>query len=206
MQLKYHCFFIKNEVYMTNQIIKPKAFISCSLRQEDQQFNNFVIEIVKRFGFLPFGTVGKYAAEPKPVGQLMKENIKQADCVILIATPRYIQQDLRDKNVTGKSISEMLHVETGMAMMAGKPILAFVQDGTEVGSFLPSVVQYINLNPAKRDDMHEKWPLIANYFRSAFAMIESKWIGENKPDILSLIVAVLAVIGAATVLEKVLES
>lgn len=191
---------------MSKQIIRPKAFISCSLREEDQQFNNWIIRIAERFGFQPFGTVGKYSAEPKPVYQLMKENIEQADCVILIATPRYIQQDIHYRDITGKSISEMLHIETGMALMAGKPILVFAQNGTDVGNFLPSVVQYIILDPFKSNDINAKWPLIGNYFRSAFAMIESRWIGEGEPGLFSLVIPILTVIGAATVIDMIFDS
>ena len=89
--------------------VAPKAFISCSLREEDKHFINFIIRIVQRFGFQPFGTVGMFAQEPKPVWQSMKENIEKFDCVILIATPRYIQQDIKDKSIT-----DQVHKEYGL--------------------------------------------------------------------------------------------
>lgn len=190
---------------MASSVIKPKAFISCSLRPEDSQFTDYIIRVVEHFGFQPFGTVGKYVTEPKPIWQSMKENIAQADCVILAATPRYIQQDIYNKNNNGHSLSEMLHVEVGMAVMAEKPILVFVQEGTSVGNFLPAHVQYITLNLQNKTDLNVKWPLIVEYFRSAFVMIEQKWKKDNKPDFMGLFTGVLAFIGGVKVLDYLLS-
>ena len=69
-------------------------------------------------------------------------------------------QDIYDREKTRKGISEMLHVEVGMAIATGRPILAFVLEGTDVGSFLPQTVQYITLRMNDRDDVKSKWPLI----------------------------------------------
>jgi len=38
---------------------KPKAFISSSLRKEDEAFAGFVTRITAKMGFLPVGPVGK---------------------------------------------------------------------------------------------------------------------------------------------------
>lgn len=188
-------------IIMTNNTTKPKAFISCSLRPEDKQFIDYIIRVVDHFGFQPFGTVGKYIAEPKPIWQSMKENIANADCVVLAATPRYIQQDIHNKNNNGHSISEMLHVEVGMAIMAEKPILVFVQEGTNIGNFLPAHVQYITLNLQNRLDLNAKWPLIIAYFQSAMGIIKQQWKKDNKPDYMGLFTGILAFIGGVKVLD-----
>jgi hypothetical protein len=47
---------------------KPKAFISCSLRKEDQKYITMVTSIVKLMGFVPTATVGKYSASPSLSG------------------------------------------------------------------------------------------------------------------------------------------
>lgn len=179
---------------------RPRAFISCSLRKEDKAFVELVVAIVRRFGFHPTGTVGKYAAAPKPVWQQMRDGIQSADCIVLAATPRYVQQDIQDKKTTKKGISEMLHTEVGMAVAMDRPVLAFVLEGTSVGSFLPQAVQYIELRPDDQEDLQTQWPLIANYFRSALAMIQERWRREKRDDLLKLVGTVLGIIGAATVI------
>lgn len=49
----------------------------------------------------------------------------------------------------------MVHVETGMAFMANKPVVVFVQEETNVGSFIPNIIQYITLN-GDYDDFKNK--------------------------------------------------
>ena len=180
---------------------QPTAFISCSLREEDKAFVDYVVRIVQLFGFRPVGTVGKYEAAPKPIWQQMKENIKSADCIILVATPRYLQQDIRDKRDTGKAMSELLHTEVGMAVAMDRPVLAFVLEGTNVGNFLPQAVQYITLNPQSASDLLNKWPLIGNYCRCARAMIQERWLSENRSSFGKGVLWVLAAIGGAAVLS-----
>jgi hypothetical protein len=182
---------------------QPRAFISCSLRQEDKQFVDLVVAITRRFGFQPTGTVGRYRAAPRPIWEQMRDEIQSADCIVLAATPRYIQLDINDRNRTGRGISEMLHVEVGMAVATRRPILAFVLEGTDVGSFLPQTVQYIVLQPNDRVDLQTKWPLIANYFRSSFAIIQERWRQENRNDLLKLGGVILATIGAATIIDSI---
>jgi hypothetical protein len=188
--------------YETRQ---PKAFISCSLREEDRAFVDYVVRIVGLFGFRPVGTVGKYDAAPKPIWQLMKENIKSADCIILVATPRYLQQDIRDKRDTGKAMSELLHTEVGMAVAMERPVLAFVLEGTNVGNFLPQAVQYITLNPQSAHDLLSKWPLIGNYCRSARAMIQERWLRENRSNFGKGVLWTLAAIGGAVVVNYLMS-
>ena len=182
---------------------QPQAFISCSLRQEDKSFVDLVEAITKRFGFHPMGTVGRYNAAPRPIWEQMRDGIQAADCIVLVATPKYIQQDIYDREKTRKGISEMLHVEVGMAIATGRPMLAFVLEGTDVGSFLPQTVQYITLRMNDRDDVKSKWPLIANYFRSAFAIIQERWRQENRNDLLGLGKKILGAIGAATIIGTI---
>lgn len=121
------------------------AFVSCSLRKEDKPFVEFIERILIAHRIRVFGTVGLYSASPENVAVHMKENIPQSDFVVIVATPRYIQKDLKSGKIT-YGLSEMVHVEAGMAYMAEKPVIAFVKEGTEVGGFLPNVTQFIILN------------------------------------------------------------
>lgn len=145
------------------------AFLSCSLRQEDRPFIEYVERILIAHKIQPIGTVGLFSAAPTNTAEHMKKNIPLADFVVIVATPRYLQKDLK----TGKlsyGLSEMVHVETGMAYMANKPVVVFVQEGTEVGSFLPNVTQYIVLN-GRQDDLQLKWTLINSLIRNAYNIV-----------------------------------
>lgn len=64
----------------------------------------------------------------------------------------------------------MIHVETDMAYMAGKPVVAFVQEGTDVGNFLPNVTQYIILN-GQQADLSSKWSLINSLILNAYGIV-----------------------------------
>jgi hypothetical protein len=184
----------------------PNAFISCSLREEDKPFVQYITAITRQFGFQPMGTVGMFSGAPRPIWEQMRDNVAASDCVILVATPRYIQQDIHDRERTGKGISEMLHVEVGMAVAAGRPILAFALESTDLGAFLPQAVQYIPLRLHDRQELQSKWPLISNYFRSAMAMIEARWIQEQRNDMLKGVGTILGFIGAAKVADWLFRS
>ena len=145
------------------------AFLSCSLRQEDRPFIEYIERILKSHRIKLIGTVGLFSASPTNTAEHMKKNIPLADFVVIVATPRYLQKDLK----TGKlsyGLSEMVHVETGMAYMADKPVVVFVQEGTDVGSFLPNVTQYIILN-GRQEDLQMKWGLINSLIRNAYNIV-----------------------------------
>ncbi|MEM7085238.1 MAG: hypothetical protein AAF489_03600 [Bacteroidota bacterium] len=125
---------------------------------------DFVESILLEHNIRPFGTVGRYDAAPLNIAEHMRENIQKADFVVIVATPRYVQRDVKSGRKT-YGLSEMVHVEAGMAYMSGKPVVVFVLDGTDVGNFLPSVTQYIVLNG---QDHGEKWPLIKSLLNNAF--------------------------------------
>jgi hypothetical protein len=56
-----------------------KAFVSCSLRAEDEPFIELVENILRNHNILPFGTVGKYSAAPENPAESMRKNIPEAD-------------------------------------------------------------------------------------------------------------------------------
>ena len=117
-----------------------KAYVSCSLRQEDKPFVDFVESILRENGIEPFGTVGKYSAAPMNPTELMRENIALADITVIIATKRYEQKDILSGKVT-YGPSEMIHAEVAMSFMANKPVVVIAQKGTDVGNFTPNFTQ-----------------------------------------------------------------
>ncbi len=135
-----------------------KAFVSCSLREEDKPFVDCIENILRAYNIEPFGTVGRYSASPENPAVLMKKNISIADLVVVCVTPRYSQKDLKTGEVS-HGFSEMTYIETGIAYANNKPLVVFVQEGTDVGKFIPKITQYITLN-GQSDDFAKKQNLI----------------------------------------------
>jgi len=186
-----------------DQVRKPKAFISCSLRGDDKHFVEWVEKNVRAYGMDPFGTVGKFEISPKLIPESMREQINLADCIVIAATPRFVQEDIQNRTITGKGISDLLHVELGMAFMKRLPVLAFVLADTDVGSFLPGTTQYIRIYPNDDADFAIKRPQIASLFLNSLKIIQERWKEQKDKemrDLGSLILKVAGVVGIATIL------
>lgn len=155
-----------------------KAFVSCSLRPEDEPFVDFVCRKLEAYHIKPFGTVGKYYAAPENPIESMKKNIKDADIVVICVTPRYILEDIHNKNKI-KGMSEMIQVETIMAFLTEKPVVAFVKEGTNVGSIIPYITQYVELTGTE-EDYKEKENLITSLLNNACKLSEEKNLQRKK--------------------------
>ena len=170
------------EEILQKQEYYAKAFVSCSLRAEDEPFVDFICSILKAYNIKPFGTVGKFSASPENPITLMNKNIKNADIVVICATPRYIQKDIQNGNESN-GLSEMIHVETGMAIAYGKPVVAFVKEGTNVGNALANITQYIELTGTKEDYIEKKdliYSLLNNAYK--YSIEERKKAQKEKQD------------------------
>ncbi len=176
------------------------AFISCSLNPKDEPFVSMIERIVIAHNLKPFGTVGKYSAAPVNTALLMRQNIPLADILVVVASPRYFQKNLQTGKIY-KGISEMLHVEAGMAYAYGKPIVAFVQEGTNLGNFLPNITQYIVLNGFQKD-LDKNWPLINNLFTNAIQMANKAKQIKSLKGFRNILVGGLAFIGGATIIDS----
>lgn len=82
------------------------------------------------------------ATEPLPT--TINTMLSQADCIVVVATPRYVQKDFHKMQAAGNGISKMLHVETGIAHGKNLPIITIVQKGTDVGTFLKGQRNMLN--------------------------------------------------------------
>jgi hypothetical protein len=176
------------------------AFISCSLRSEDKPFIEFVEKILIQHRIKPIGTVGKFSASPINPAELMRQNIPKADMVVIIATPRYVQKDLHSGKVS-YGLPEMVHVETGMAYMSGKPVVVFVQEGTNVGSFLPNITQYITLNGSHLD-LSNKWKVINSLLGNSHRIIKKLNERKSSKEIGNFFKVGLAVVGGITIFDS----
>jgi tetratricopeptide (TPR) repeat protein len=154
---------------------KPLAFVSTSLREEDQPFVKLVERIITENGFEPMGTVGLHSAAPEPVWNSILTNIPAADCIVMAATPRYVQEDMHNTKITKRAISETVHAEAIVATILNKPLLIFVLEGTDIGSLLPSITQYITLRENDEKYLAGKQELIKSYFANTLKKIEENW-------------------------------
>ncbi|WP_435578715.1 hypothetical protein [Gilvibacter sp.] len=177
------------------------AFLSCSLRHEDRPFVQYIQEILKAHYIKPIGTVGQFTAAPTNVAESMRKNIPLADFVVIVATPRYVQREINNEH-SYQSISEMIHVEAGMAHMADKPVLLFVKEGTKVGNFLPNITQYITLNGAQ-EDLNNKWRLINSLIKNSCDIVRQKKADAQNRYLLNALKTGLAIVGGFSILSSI---
>ena len=187
---------------MLIQTIQPtKAFISCSLRREDKFFIDFVEAILIENGIVPFGTVGKYSASPVNPAELMKENIPQADIAVINATARYEQKDI-SSGIIKHGPSEMIHSEAGMAYMAQKPVVVIAEAGTDVGSFIPNITQFIILDGSS-EDYYSKRLLLQSLLLNACEISKNAKNNEVSREFQDFIIKGFAVIGGVAILDSI---
>jgi len=175
-----------------------KAFISCSLRSEDKKFVDLVANILYHFQIFPFGTVGKYDSSPENPAQLMKRNIEQADFVVIAATKRYLTKD-NQSGIESNQLSEMIHSEAGMAFAYDKPVVVFVEEGTNPGSFLPSITQYITLDGTQAN-LDSQQNLILSLLNNAYQISEETKRKKTWQDLGKLALKTLAFFGGLKLL------
>jgi hypothetical protein len=180
-----------------------KAFVSCSLRQEDESFVNNICKILKDHKIKPFGTVGKFSASPENPVALMKKNIPLADIVVICATKRYMQKDLKTGAVS-YGLSEMVHFETGIAVANNKPVVVFVQEGTNVGNVLPNITQYITLN-GHPDDLENKRNLIFSLLNSAYQFVQNAKSNKSINSLKKIAIGGLAIYGGFKLVQAILR-
>jgi hypothetical protein len=167
------------------------AFVSCSLRNEDEPFIGFIEKILLAHKIKPIGTVGKYSAAPTNPAELMKQNIPKADIIVIAAIPRYLQKDVNTGEMS-YGVSE-------------KPVIVFVQEGTHVGNFLPNVTQYIVLN-GNQFDLESKWTIINSLLSNAYQIVRRLKDESANKGLWNALVGGLALVGGYALLNQVINS
>ncbi|MDQ6890739.1 MAG: hypothetical protein M3Z56_10740 [Bacteroidota bacterium] len=179
------------------------AFVSCSLRSEDKPFIDLIERVLSAHYIQPFGTVGRYSALPENPALSMRDNIAFADMVVVVATERYLQQDTKT-GARSYGLSEMVHVESGMAFAMKKPVIVFSKAGTNVGNFLPNITQYITLT-GEQEDLDDKWHLINSLLANAYVFVQANKTKKSNKEMGDLVKGVLTVIGFASVFNYLQE-
>jgi hypothetical protein len=129
--------------HFINSIPRPyyRAFISRGIRPEERVVTDPIVEMVKEWGF-ETTTVGiERMANPENIDEAIKQEIQTADCLIVIATRRYLDA------LSGMwRTLEWLHGETGIAYGLDKPLLVLVEGGVLVQG-LPGYLAEKNKSP-----------------------------------------------------------
>lgn len=152
-----------------------RAFVSCSLRDEDQSFVGFVEHILKHLGVEPLGTYGDYPFAPFPLVEGLRTNAPQCDFLVIEATPRYVQWDMVSR-ASGLGLSELLELEEGMPHFLGRPVVLFVKRGTDMETFLPGVDRFVVLDGTHRDTQRQ-WDKITGLIDHVLGLVRE---GDRK--------------------------
>ena len=192
-----------NRKTMSQQHPIANAFVSCSLRPEDETFVKLVEQILIHFGIQPFGTVRRNDANAQNPIDRIQQNIPDADMVVIVATPRYLQQDIGTGH-TKNALSEMIHAESAMAVAFGKPVIVFAKSGTDVGGFLPNVTQPIFLSGALQD-LQRKEELIRSMFENTLSWLDDEKVQRGLKTAGKVAVGGFAVFGAFKLFQWLFE-
>ena len=99
----------------------------------------------------------------------------------------------------------MVHVETGMAFAMNKPFVVFVKEGTDVGTFLPNITQYITLN-GHQNDLVDKYAKIYSLLNNAYLMIKSIRDKQASSGFGQFVLGALAVWGGIKIAQELFSS
>ena len=179
---------------------KPKAFISCSVRPEDHKFITAIEHVVKKYGFEPTGTVGRHVNYAEHIPVSMEKEIEDCDILVIAASPRYLQSELKTGKKPSYAIPEMLHVESAMAHTSKKPIVAFVLEGVNVGSFIPSIIQYFIVDSFTYKIQSSKQ--LKPFFKDLHGKVAKRINKRNKEAFKWLLVVGFAIYGIYTFIQK----
>lgn len=166
-----------------------KAFISRGIRPEDRVTSDPIVEMIKDWGFETV-TVGlEKMADRDLIDEGVKHEIDTSDCLIAIATGRYIDA------ISGvwKTL-EWLHGETGIAFGLNKPLLLLKSDDVAVGG-LPGYladkgkVPTVSFNILNLDNLRHRIDGIMPSFREWISTKKSQdfWNAVAKAGLLLLI-------------------
>ena len=124
---------------------KYKAFLSCSIRSEDEMIVD-IFEYIFRAHQFDVTTVGRTRFAPRPSSETIRNELGNSDCIVILATRR------EKKGADWKTSEWVEYIEPAMAYMGRKPMLAFVERDVVVDKLIPQATQVFTFdikNPLK---------------------------------------------------------
>jgi hypothetical protein len=181
-----------------------RVFVSRGLSTEDRAIGDPIAEMIREWGFETV-TVGIEVKVPEEqIPMKVREEIKNSDALIAIATPRYLDA-LRGVWRT----LEWLHGEVGIAFGIDKPLLIFKDKRVSLESSLPSYlselkqVPVIEFDPYNLDEVKASLSSIMPAFRE---WIETKRKQEFFEILRKIAVGGLAVLGLVTIISGIVAA
>lgn len=176
-------------------------FVSRGLRTEDRVIGDPIAEMIREWGFETV-TVGIERQVPEEqVPMTVREEIRRADAIIAIATPRYMDA------LTGfwKTL-EWAHGEIGIAFGIDKPLLILKDRSVSLGglpSYLETQKQIPNIeySPYNLEELRIGLSTAMPGFRE---WIESKRKQEFFNDLGKIAIGGLAVVGGIAILNGII--
>ena len=129
-----------------------KVFISRGLLPEDRLVGDQIVGMIEEWGFETF-TVGiDEVVDPIALVSAVRERIINSDCLIAIATPRYL-----DALAGYWRTLEWLHGETGIAFGNSRPVLILRDQAVVVGG-LPGELSELSVpyNPLDLEELRQR--------------------------------------------------
>lgn len=180
-----------------------KVFVSRGLRPEDRAIGDPIVQMIREWGFNTV-TIGIERQVPEEqVSTAVKEEIKQSDAIIAIATPRFLDA------LTGlwKTL-DWLHGEVGIAYGKDKPLLILKDKRVSLGG-LPSYLAELDRLPLIEFDsynLNEVPSLLAAIMPGFRDWITSKRRQEFFAVLRDLLVEGLAVVGGIAIISGIVGS
>lgn len=178
-----------------------RVFISRGLSVEDRAIGDPIAEMIREWGFETV-TVGiEVKVSDEQVPERIREEIRRADAVIAIATPRYL-----DALTWLWRTLEWLHGEVGIAFGTDKPLLILKDRRVSLGglpSYLANLKQtpIIEFDPYNLDELRTGLSTLMPGFRE---WIETKRRQEFFDALGKIIIGGLAVVGGFAILSGII--
>ena len=174
-----------------------KVFVSRGLAIEDRAIGDPIVEMIKEWGFKTV-TVGIEVQVPEDqVSTQTKQQIRKADGVIAIATPRFMDA------LTGLwRTFEWYHNEVGIAFGIDKPLLILKDRGIALGGLPSYLVTYqqtlsMEFDPYNLDEARPNLSTIMPAFR--------EWVDTGrKQNFLDSLQKVLAGVGVVAIVSGII--
>jgi len=180
-----------------------RVFVSRSIHEEDGWILNPIVEMIREWGFETV-TVGVEVKVPEEeVARTVREEIKKADALIAIATPRFLDA------LTGLwRTLEWLHDEFGIAYGINKPLLILKDKRVALGGlpgYLSSFgqVPVVEFDPFNLEELRMKLSAVMPGFRE---WIANKRRQEFFEALAKLAIGALAVTGVVAILGGIIGS
>ncbi len=155
------------EKYFINVFPLPyyRAFVTRSLAPEDRGIGDEVIKILKEWGFTPKTVEFKERVSDKVLRETIRKEVLNSDCLIAIATPRYLDA------LTGVwRTFPYLHAEVGIAFGHDFPILILVDKRVAIDGLPSTLREYmIEFDPYDFDETRKRISAVMPAFRNWIA-------------------------------------